>query len=248
MMRKAAIVFAIATGVGFTAFAAGTALSIVFGSPWVECPDGNVTVDYTISTTAGDGATVTEKLTDSSNSTIGTPNTYTISSGNVPGGWTFAGRTKTHDGVFKANGLSDGDYSLQVCVIQAGSIGNTAKTICESKTIHVACAEQVLNPCASTAPFGEVVGNKHIGDHATAEIQFEGNFGQSALVEITDSEGAFVGSAYISRAGGSCNYHANWKFTTDDGADIYGNHGPGLYTIKVTGSNNASLEFPVVLN
>ena len=247
-MKKAALAIAMGLAASVVAGAAGTALAITFGTPSVDCPGGNVTVDYTISTTAGDGATITEKLTDVNNVTVGTPKSYTILSGNVVGGWTFAGRTKTHDGVFQASGLADGDYLLQVCATQAGSNGNASKTICQSQSIHIACGEQVVNPCASVSPFGEVVGNKNLGDHSTVQIQFEGNFGPIAYLEITDSNGGFVGSATIGRAGDSCNYHANWKFTTGDGADIYGNHGPGVYAIKITGSNNENYEFPVTLN
>ena len=247
-MKKAALAIAIALAVGAVTWAAGTALGITFGTPKVDCPDGSVTVDYTISTTAADGASVTAKLTDANNVTVGTPNTYSIPAGNVVGGWTFAGRTKTYDGTFQTSGLSDGDYLLQVCVTQAGSVGNPSKTICQTQPIHIACGEQIVNPCASVSPFGEVQGNKNLSDHSTVQIQFEGNFGSSAHVEITDSDGGFVGSANIDRAGESCNYHANWKFTTGDGADIYGNHGPGVYTITITGINNETYEFAVTLN
>jgi hypothetical protein len=51
----------------------------------------------------------------------------------------------------------------------------------------------------------------------------------------------------VVRAGDSCNYHANWKFTNDSGADIYGNNGDGVYTVTVTGNNQTPLEFSVTL-
>jgi hypothetical protein len=91
-----------------------------------------------------------------------------------------------------------------------------------------------------------VVGNTKIGDRSTVQINFEGNFGSSALVEITNADGFYL-STYVDRNGDSCNYHANWKFTTGDGADLFGNAGPGVYTVKVTG-NGVNLEFPVTLS
>jgi hypothetical protein len=244
-MKKGFIVIAIVVGAVAASSAAGTALSIVFGTPTVVCPEGNVAVEYTISTTAADGATVTEKLTDSSNATI-TQSSYDIQSGNVAGGWTFGGtRTKTHDDTFEYNGLSNGTYSLQVCVMQAGSGSNPAKTVCNSQTIVVDCS-QIGNPCANTAPFGEVVGNTKIGDHATVQINFEGDFGASAMVEIRNAD-SFYAFAWINKNGDSCNYHANWKLTTPDGSDFYGSAGAGVYTVTVTG-NGATLQFPVTLS
>jgi hypothetical protein len=245
-MKRAIIIAALIVGTSVASWAAGTSLTIVFGTPTVTCPDGNVSVDYTISTTAADGATVTETLTNSSNATV-TQQSYTILAGNVAGGWTFpagGGRYKFHDGTFSYNGLSNGVYSLQVCATQAGSGGNPDKTVCSSQTIVVDCS-QIGNPCASTAPFGEVVGNTRISDHSTVQIQFEGNLGESALVEIAGD--GFYRAGHINRNGDSCNYHANWKFTTGDGADFFGNNGPGVYTVTVSG-NGVTFEFPVTLN
>jgi hypothetical protein len=245
-MKKAGIAITMALSTAVAVWAAGTALSIAFGTPTVTCPDGNVSADYTISTTAASGAVVTEKLTDANNAVIA-QNSYDILPGNVPGGWTFGGRTKTYDGTFTRNGLSNGTYSLQVCVTQPGSGGNPDKTVCNSETIVVACAE-TWNPCASVAPFGEVTGNDKITDHSTAQIQFRGDFGDVAHVEISKTiPNWFYRSANVSRNGDSCNYHANWKFTTNDGSDMFGNDGPGVYTVKVSG-NNHTLEFSVTLH
>ena len=241
---KKAVVLATMLAVGPAAWAAGTVLSISFDEPIVTCPDGDVSAGYTISTTAADGATVTETLTNASNVTVAS-NVYTILAGNA-GGWTFAGRTKTHDGLFQYSGLLDGTYSLQVCVSQAGSGGNEGKTVCSTEAIIVACAAQVVNPCASTTPHGEVVGNDRISPHATAQVQFRGDFGPTAFVEITGPN-SFYRSASVARNGDSCEYHANWKFTNDSGADFYGNNGEGVYTVKVSGNNNPPLEFPVTL-
>jgi hypothetical protein len=242
-MKKLGVGLSVVLGTGLALSAAGTALSIVFGEPSVVCPDGDVSASYTISTTAADAATVTETLTDSNSATV-TQKAYTIPAGNVSGGWIFAGRTKTYDGLFQANGLSNGTYSLQVCATQSGAGGNPDKTVCNSVTIIVACADP--NPCASVGPFGEVVGNNRIRVDSAAQILFRGNFGPSALIEITDTEG-FYRSATVVRAGDSCNYHANWKFTNDSGADIYGNNGDGVYTVTVTGNNQTPLEFSVTL-
>lgn len=243
-MRKAGIAITMALTTGAAVWAAGTALTVAFGTPTVTCPDGNVSADYTISTTGASGAVVTETLTDASNAVV-VQQSYDILPGNVPGGWTFGGRTKTYDGTFTRNGLSNGTYSLQVCVTQPGSGGNPDKTVCNSETIVVQCAE-IWNPCASVAPFGEVVGNNKITDHSTAQILFEGDFGYVAHVEISNTNG-FFRSANVNRNGESCNYHASWKFTTDDGSDMFGNDGPGVYTVKVTG-NNQTLEFSVTLH
>ena len=243
--KKVALGLSVLFGSGLTLVAAGTALSVAFDEPIVSCPNGDVSASYTISTTAAAATSVTAKLTNSNNIVVA-QHSYTVLAGNVPGGWTFAGNTKTYDGVFQTTGLSDGTYSLQICATQPGSGGNPNKTVCQSETIVVACAEQVVNPCASTAPFGEVVGNNQITAHSTAQIQFRGNFGASAFVEITDANG-FYRSASIAKAGDSCNYHANWKFTTPDGADIYGNNGAGVYTVTVTGNNQPPLQFSVTL-
>jgi hypothetical protein len=244
-MRKAGIAITMALTTGVAVWAAGTVLTVAFGTPTVTCPDGNVSADYTITANAASGAVVTETLTDASNAVV-VQQSYDILPGNVPGGWTFGGRTKTYDGTFTHNGLSNGTYSLQVCVTQPGSGGNPDKTVCNSETIVVACAE-TWNPCASAAPFGEVVGNNKITGHSTAQINFEGDFGPVAHVEISKTiPNWFYRSANVSRNGDSCNYHANWKFTTDDGSDMFGNDGPGVYTVTVTG-NNLTLEFSVTL-
>ena len=246
-MRKRAVALALVVMGGITAWAAVT-LTIGFDSPNVECTiDGaTVSVQYTIGSTDAAPSTVFETLRDSSNVTKKT-NSYNISGSNVAGCWIVAGRVKTYDATFQATGLADGDYLLEVCVTQAGSGGNAAKQLCQTKAITVNCGEVLANACANTAPLGEVLGNKHISDNSTAQIQFEGDFGSIAHLEITDSDGAYVGSADISRNGDSCTYHANWKFTNGNGADIYGNHGPGVYTLKVTG-NGKTLEFSTTLN
>ena len=188
---------------------------------------------------------MTETLTDGSNVTVAT-RAYTILSGNVAGGWTFAGRTKTHDGLFQNGGLVDGTYSLQVCVSQAGSGGNENKTVCKTESIIVACAAQIVNPCASTTLHGEVVGNDKISVNAAAQMQFRGDFGPNAFVEISGPN-SFYRSASVARSGDSCEYHANWKFTNSSGADFYGNNGAGVYAVKVSGNTN-TLEFSVTLS
>ena len=243
-MKKVAIVVGVvlsAAAVG----AAGTELSLSFGEPVVSCPAGDVRVDYTVTSTgAASAASVTETLTQGQ-TTIQTSN-YLVAAGNVNdgGGWTFAGRYKTRDGVFQASGLANGSYSLEVCTTQAGSNGNPSKTVCKTLEVVVNCAE-VSNPCASASPIGEVVGNDKIRPFATAQINFRGNFGDTAFVEILDANG-FYRSATVGRNGDSCNYHANWKFTTESGSDLYGNNGPGVYTVKVSGNGN-TLEFAASL-
>jgi hypothetical protein len=248
-MKKAAIALMIVLGAGFAVLAAAaTMLTITILSTNVECPDGNVTVEYTISSTSGQNAAVTETLTDDATKSTKASRSYNIVAGNNPGvGWTVGGKTKTHDDVFQTTGLLDGDYSLQICVVEAGTNGNPAKTVCQTAPIRVACAEQTVNPCASASPKGEVVGNDRITDHSTAEITFEGNFGQVASLEIKGPDN-FYRSFTIPRKGDSCQYHANWKFTTGSGSDVYGNNGPGVYTVTVNGNNSDPLEFSFKLN
>lgn len=246
-MKKVVLVLAIVVGAAAATWAQGqgTALSIAFDSPSVACPDGNVTVDYTISTTAASAATVEVTLSGPAGFTP-ISGSYAILSGNVPGGWINAGRLKTFDGSFQASGLDDGTYSLQVCATQAGSGGNPDKTICRSQSIIVNCLEAEVNPCATVTPFGEVTHNTQISSSATAQIQFSGNFGVSANVEITGPND-FSTAGSVGRNGDSCNYHANWKFNNPSGADFFGNGGAGVYTVRVTG-NGLALEFPVTLN
>jgi hypothetical protein len=239
-MKKIAVVLAIVTGTAVAAMA-GVDLSVAFGTPVVDCPDGDVSVEYTISATSASFADVTEKLTNGG--TLVAENSYSIGAGG--NSWINGGRIKTFDGQFQKTWLPDGDYSLEVCVTQPGSVGNPGKSDCQTIAIVVACAEQWVNPCASAAPFGEVVGNDRIRPNATAQINFRGNFGALASVEITGPNG-FQQFGMIAKAGDSCNYHANWKFTNTSGADFYGNSGQGVYTVKVSGNGN-SLEFPVTL-
>jgi hypothetical protein len=221
-----------------TIWAAGTALTITFGTPTVICATdgGSVTASYTIATTAADAANVTETLSLNGNEV--TSHAFTIAAGNVAngGGWTFAGRTKTYDGTFTATGLADGTYTLEVCAAQGGANGNLAKAVCQSETIVVSCGPLVDPPCSSE-PFGEVVGNHNISVNAAAQVNFRGDFGDSASLNITGPDG-FTATASIDRDGNSCNYHANWKFTNGSGADIYGNDGPGTYTLVVSGNGH----------
>jgi hypothetical protein len=228
-----------------TLWAAGTTLTLTFGTPTIFCTrnGGSVSATYTLATTAAEAANVTETLT--LNGSEVKSNSFTIASGNAAngGGWTFAGRTKTFDGTFTADGLPDGTYTLEVCAAQSGSNGNPGKAVCQSETVVVSCA--TIDPACSSEPFGEVVGNHHISVNAAAQVNFRGDFGDAALLTITSPNGS-AASATVNRDGNSCNYHANWKFTNTSGADIYGNDGPGPYTLVVTG-NGHTLTFSATL-
>jgi len=242
-MKKAIIVLTIALSAGAVALTAGpaTMLTVVFGTPAITCP-GDATIEYTVTSTSAQEAGVVETLSGP----VTRSASYTIKSGNVANGWTVAGRTKTFDGVFHATNLTDGDYTLQVCVTEAGSNGNPAKTVCESQAFTVNCAELVINPCANEAPFGEVVGNTHISHTSSVQIQFAGDFGDYASIEIT-GDNNFYAATTVNRNGDSCNYHVNWKFTNENGADLYGTPQPGVYSAKVTG-NGKTLQFAIVLH
>jgi hypothetical protein len=225
--------------------AAAPVITLTFGTPSVVCTTsgGSVSAGYTITTTAGDAAAVTETLSLNGNEVQS--HTFTVASGNVlnGGGWTFAGRSKTFDGTFTADGLANGTYTLEVCAAQNGSNGNPGKAVCLSETIVVSCGS--VDPTCSSEPFGEVVGNTHITDHATVQVNFRGDFGDSAILTIVSPAGV-AATATINRDGNSCNYHANWKFTNPNGADISGNDGPGVYALTVTG-NGHTLTFFVTL-
>jgi hypothetical protein len=245
-ITRAGLTVAMAAFVTISAVAAGTALSVVFDTPVVTCPDGGVSAPYTITTTAADAASVVETLrTSGANPTIVSSNQYTIAAGNVStgGGWTFAGRTKTHDGIFTASNVPNGTYQLDVCATQSGSGGNLNKTTCSTEDIVVNCGT-VLTTACTEAPFGEVIGNNKISSNATAEIQFRGDFGPSANVAVVGN--GFSDSASISQNGNSCTYHANWKFQNANGADLFGANGAGSYQVTVTG-NGKTLQFTINL-
>jgi hypothetical protein len=241
-MKKFSLVAAVLFVATTSMWAAGTTMVISIADAIKDCVTHSVTVDYTITTTAADGASVTETLRQGD--TVVKANTYSILSGNVPGGWVFAGRTKSHDGQFQASNLADGSYALEIGVTQAGSGGNPGKTDCQTQVIVMACAS--TSACANTEPFGEVVGRKEIGDDATVQVNFRGDFGPTAYLAV-NKNGSTIGGANISQNGDSCNYHANWKFTNGSGADIYGNDGPGVYTLTVTGNGQDPLEFSINL-
>jgi hypothetical protein len=235
MMALAIVVAAAAT-----IWAAAPVMTLTFGIPSVVCTTtgGSVSASYTIATTAGDAAAVTETL--SMNGTDVLSHSFSIASGNVlnGGGWNFAGRTKTFDGTFTTSGLPNGDYTLEVCAAQNGANGNPGKAVCQSETITVSCG--AVAPSCASGPFGEVVGNPQLKQQAPVEINFRGDFGDSAVLTITGPNGGFTEPASINRDGNSCNYHANWKLNDPyRGGDIYGNDGPGTYVITVTGNGHA---------
>jgi len=225
---------------------AAAALTVTFGTPLVSCAldGGVVSAGYTISATAASAAVVTETLKDSGGNTV-TTKSFTLPAGSVTdgGGWTIAGRSKVYDGTFTTSGLPDGEYSLEVCATQPGSQGNPAKNACITEALVVDCVRAFPTACTA-APFGEVVGNNHIRVNAAAQINFKGNFGTEATVTVQGPN--FVETATITQNGNSCNYHANWKFTNGEGADLYGNGGPGTYTVFVSG-NGKTLTFNVTL-
>jgi hypothetical protein len=172
-------------------------------------------------------------------------NTKTIAAGNVAngGGWTFAGRTKSYDGEFRADGIANGVYSLQVCATQAGANGNGNKTACDVETITVQCNVAPSGPCYEQ-PFGEIENNGHISlRSAVATINFKGDFGPEPSVTITGPLGHTITNT-VEGSGNSCVYTALWRFDTDaNGAATFrGNDGPGTYTFDVVG-NGRTLHF-----
>lgn len=246
-VASSVVALAIIAAAATTIWAAAPTMTLTFGVPSVVCTTdgGSVSASYTIATTAGDAAVVTETL--SLNGTDVRSHSFTVASGNVlnGGGWNFAGRTKTFDGTFTDSGLPNGEYTLEVCAAQSGSNGNPGKAICQSETIVVSCGS-VESACAS-GPFGEVVGNPDLNQQAPVEINFRGDFGDSPVLTITGPTGASV-SATIDRNGNSCTYHANWKLNEPNrGGDIYGNDGPGTYTFTVTG-NGHTLTFQAAVS
>lgn len=210
----------------------GTRLSVVMGDPVVTCNEAGtgaaVEVVYTVvSTASADSAVVTADL-DGATTTLGT-----IASGNVNGGggWTFSGRTKSADGTY-ANALDNGTYALTICATQSGAQGRLPKQACSiTATVVVNCTSP--DPCASVAPFGDLVGNPSLCKGNTTPIHWKGSFGDNAWVTITfpDSSTHVVD---MSRSGESCVYQGRWD-------SVNANGGPGSYSFKMEGGGNTNV-------
>jgi hypothetical protein len=236
-----ALLLAVAAGIGGLAYAAGTALSISFGTPSVVCNgDGTATVKftYTVSSTgAADAATVSGQLDDGIITNIAT-----IADGNVNdgGGWTFAGRNKTYTGSVELDSVSEGSHTYTVCADQNGSGGNPNKHACNSITLSVDCASG--DSCSNTAVFGELPHNTNLcSANGQIEVQFHGDFGDTANLTITGPN-SFSFSTTVNKAGDSCNYHYNWNprptnATPNPGT---GNGGAGQYTFLITAGSGGT--------
>lgn len=207
----------------------GTRLAVIVDTPMVDChSDGNgadVTAAYTVvSTGSADSADVV--------ASIGGVNydLPTIASGNADngGGWTFSGRTKTAEGTFTTS-LPNGEYTLTICVTQSGANGRLPKQVCSAPVAVTIYCTPDSEPCAKVGPFGEVPHNKNLCKTNTSniEIQFRGDFGEQASLEISGPSGFFL-PVLVDRAGESCNYHYNWNPPA--------NQAPGTYTFTVNGT------------
>lgn len=205
------------------AAAGGTALSEVLGivsSVCLENGSANVTLSYTLnSTAAADAATVTYTV-DGGNSTLLT----VIASGNVTdgGGWTYLpqGGGKTAGGQFTLN-LADGSHVVEVCAVQDGANGREPKSTCQTINVVVDCSAN--NPCGGvTRVFGELPNNKNVcKNNAPIEVNFSGNFGNTATLSITGPNGFSSGAISVGENGESCNYHYNWSPASNGGAGTY---------------------------
>ncbi|HEX9112887.1 MAG TPA: hypothetical protein VF888_00945 [Nitrospirota bacterium] len=211
-------------------YAAGTSLVVTLENPAVVCrADGlgaDVTAGYAVTSSGAADAAVMEAF-------IGTTEypLPTIASGNIAdgGGWTFAGRTKTAEGDFGPLYLANGDYTLTVCATQGGANGQTSKHACSTPApIAVHCTS--TDPCANEGAFGDVPANKNLCKaNGNIEIQFKGNFGDTATLVIDGPSGSgFNSTVTIDKAGDSCNYHYNW--------DPVAGQPAGSYTFTVNGS------------
>lgn len=232
-----AVLLAGAAGIVGIAYAAGTSLSVSFSAPSIVCngtEGASVTFYYTVTSTgAADAAVVTGQINSGPVFSI-----TTIAAGNVNtgGGWTFSGRDKTFSGTYQTT-LANGTYTFTVCATQNGANGNPNKSACNSETVVINCATDALT-CANTAPFGEVPHNTNLcSASGQIEIQFRGDFGAAANLEITGPNG-FSFSTTVDRAGDSCNYHYNWNPRPAGGT---GNGGAGTYTFTATGNNQTPL-------
>lgn len=231
-----ALLLAVAAGVGGLAYAAGTALSISFGTPSIACNgDGTADVSFTYTVTssgAADAATVSGQLDGGT-----VTNIATIASGNVNdgGGWTFGGRYKTYVGHVDLTEVSEGSHTYTVCVDQAGSGGNPDKHVCESVSFSVDC--DPADACSNTSVYGELPHNKNLcSANGHIEVQFHGSFGDTANLTITGPND-FSFSTTVNRAGDSCNYHYNWNPRPDGGT---GNGGAGDYTFTITAGSGGT--------
>lgn len=235
-VRRLAMVTMVVGG-GVAQAAAGTSLSVVFDTvdPTTEMvcsSDGSgatVTFEWTVTSTgSADSAVVTGQI--DAGQAFALPG---IASGNVTsgGGWTFAGRMKTADGSYTTEPLANGEHSFTVCATQSGANGTAAKTTCQTQTVTVNC--QSSDPCAKAEKFfGELAGNTNLCQGSgNIEVQFGGNFGESATLTITDQSNSIVRMATVPRNGESCTYHYNWSDPQGDTGQV-----AGTYTFTVTGN------------
>jgi hypothetical protein len=189
----------------------GTSLSVLVDDPVVTCAagGGSATVDITYSvasTAAADAASITLQIIGDASSI----DAAAIASGCVADGgdWTCNGRTKTADRSYSTT-LANGTYTIQICATQNGSGGRLPKTACSQiKNITVDCPVELPAPACPSSYFGEFSGNTNLCNGSPIQVNFTGDFGETATLNITGPD--YSDTISVDRDGDSCNYHASW--------------------------------------
>jgi hypothetical protein len=244
-MKKALGVLMILTLAAIGLIAAGTDLTVSdTADTSTYCADGNVTINWTVlSSAAADAAVVTYGVSTVYGTTYSVADgTYvtTIAAGNVAdgGGWIFNGSNKSQSGTITLampTVTESSEYTVTVCAEQDGSGGNPNKTDCQDITFF-------LTPCATTSGcdqngtvFGQVVGNKNVCKNLTpVNFNFKGDFGTPANLVITGPGGYSSGDLSVARSGDSCVYTYNWYPPAGSVA--------GGYTFTVTGNGHTLVD------
>jgi hypothetical protein len=176
-----------------------------------DCVDGRrlVAVDFSVtSSAAADAAALTVQINGGDETLFGQ-----ILSGNVTGGWTFAGRTKTYSGETTIN-LEPGTYEIALCATQSGSDGRIVKRSCDTRQVVVEACSQVI-PANCT---GEVIGQLDTSNGnafcnaGTLNITWRGAASWPTTVNVTVTDGGttLLAPTAMSKDGDSCNYRYQW--------------------------------------
>jgi hypothetical protein len=134
--------------------------------------------------------------------------------------------------------MDNGEHSVFSCYVQSGARGRKEKATCsDGNNFTVDCAPK--NPCADVEVFGNIIGNKNLCAGNALPIHVKGDFGEIAVITI--SNGKFSTSISASRSGESCVYQAKYLPQAD------GNAGAGEYTFDMVGENGAEFNFSATL-
>jgi hypothetical protein len=176
--------------------------------------DGTKTVqfDYTINSSSAGDTTVVLKQFFPDNSE--TSQTIKLIGFGGPDNWTVNGRNKTFTSFYTID-LAPGNYTFQICAIQQGANGNPDKQACATQmSFTVVPCTTPVSDCGASAPHGEIVGNQqNVCTTKQVNVQWSGDFGDSATLNITSNKQGQLYNGSITHEGDSCQYHLNWDST-----------------------------------